>query len=428
MKQATIVIGMLYGDEGKGTVVDYLCSQTRHPTVVVRFNGGAQAAHNVVMPDGRHHTFAQFGSGTFHGATTFLSRFMFVDPIALIHEANALVDKINMSPLSGLYIDALAPVVTPVHVLVNRHRERLRGHSAHGSCGKGIGELAYDLIHHPNEVIRMHDLHDAKLTREKLELIQRRKYAEFHTPPLPVELDNVADAYQQIVANLRLLNHRAEIHSLLHNNRIVFEGAQGVCLDEWYGFHPHTTWSTTTQGNALQILHENGVMVDLETIGVMRSYVTRHGAGPFATHCDLLRDVSPGEHNKRGEFQGDFRSGRFDIPLARYASQCMLEVSALDGIAMTHMDLWPSLGRIVCRGYEGVEPTPNRIRHNLDRQERLGRIVGTARPIWRTYGNANEFISAVEGNCLASMVLTSHGPTHAHKTAHSHVRRFAPTY
>src|SRR3954467_7607322 len=86
MREHVIVVDLGYGDAGKGTVVDWLCTQGP-VQAVVRFNGGGQAAHNVVLPDGRHHTFAQFGSGTLRGVPTHLSRFVVVDPLALTAEA-----------------------------------------------------------------------------------------------------------------------------------------------------------------------------------------------------------------------------------------------------------------------------------------------------------------------------------------------------
>src|SRR5579864_7866772 len=98
MSKVFLVQGLGYGDEGKGSIVDYLVRQEKAP-LVVRFNGGAQAAHNVVTDDGRHHTFTQFGSGTFAGARTFLSRFMIVNPFTLLTEAKALEQKGVANPL-----------------------------------------------------------------------------------------------------------------------------------------------------------------------------------------------------------------------------------------------------------------------------------------------------------------------------------------
>ena len=114
------VVDLGYGDAGKGTVVDALCA-SGPVTAVIRFNGGAQAAHNVITPQGRHHTFAQFGSGTFQGVPTHLSRFVVVDPLALAAEAAALGNPFHLLTVDG---DAL--LATPWHRAANRDRERRR--------------------------------------------------------------------------------------------------------------------------------------------------------------------------------------------------------------------------------------------------------------------------------------------------------------
>ena len=134
--KAFLVAGLGFGDEGKGSIVDYLVRRENARTVV-RFNGGAQAAHNVVTPEGAHHTFAQFGSGSFAGAETVLSKFVMVNPPALLKEAAALKGK-GVEP--QVYVDKAALVTTPFHVAVNRIKESRRGSGRHGSCGMGIFE------------------------------------------------------------------------------------------------------------------------------------------------------------------------------------------------------------------------------------------------------------------------------------------------
>ena len=140
-----VVCGLGFGDEGKGSVTDFLCSsRSRDPAhAVVRFNGGGQAGHNVVTADGRHHTFAQFGSGSFTpGVRTHLSRFMLVDPLALAAEAAHLIAAGVPGALGRLTVDRDARLVTPYHQAANRARELARGRDRHGSCGMGIGETA----------------------------------------------------------------------------------------------------------------------------------------------------------------------------------------------------------------------------------------------------------------------------------------------
>src|SRR5215467_3672428 len=155
-KRAIFIADLGFGDAGKGAITDFLTRRLSAHTVV-RFNGGPQAAHNVVTPDGRHHTFAQFGSGTLAGARTHLSRFMLVDPLALVREADHLRDLGVADPYGGLTVDRDALLVTPYHGAANRERERRRGEARHGSCGMGVGEATAYSIDHPDLAPRVGD-------------------------------------------------------------------------------------------------------------------------------------------------------------------------------------------------------------------------------------------------------------------------------
>ncbi|NKY79097.1 adenylosuccinate synthetase, partial [Nocardiopsis dassonvillei] len=143
-----VVVDLGFGDAGKGVTVDLLCARRRFGAVV-RANGGAQAAHNVVTPDGRHHTFAQFGAGTLAPGgpvPTHLSRLMVVDPFALAAEAGHLASLGVADPFALVTVDRRALISTPWHRAANQARERARGEARHGSCGMGVGEtVAYAL-------------------------------------------------------------------------------------------------------------------------------------------------------------------------------------------------------------------------------------------------------------------------------------------
>ena len=135
MRQAHIVTGLGYGDEGKGSWVDHIVRK-HGIKYIVRHNGGAQAMHHVVGPDGRHHRFAQFGSGMLVPDTyTCLSRFMLIEPEALLQEAHALEGHGVHAPLSRQIVSENAPIITPFNRLLNRIQEVARGASRHGSCG-----------------------------------------------------------------------------------------------------------------------------------------------------------------------------------------------------------------------------------------------------------------------------------------------------
>jgi len=429
MSQAKIIVGLGYGDEGKGTVADYLC-KAEGRSLVVRYNGGSQAAHNVVTDDGRHHTFSQIGSGTFQGAGTLLSRYMMVDPISLAIEAIRLSPKLSLHALSHHYVDARAPVITPFHGAANRVKEWLRK-SKHGSCGMGIGELAEDLLYNPMEVIRVGDL--ARGCSDTLKKIQARKRALFGSIELgsvdetikdsittlldPRVITEIDSSFRSISEELNILNED-QVNDLLKKNSLLFEGAQGVGLDEWHGFHPYTTWSTTTQFNALKVLEEAGIK-DFETVGILRSYSTRHGAGPFVTEDASMSSISPKEHNRKGLYQGSFRSGPFDAVLTRYTSGCVNKISPLTGVAVTHMDLFEAAGRKYCDSYVSKDDWPYHLKprfdKNLDAQEKMGADVSSCSPLLAEAGSSDEFLGYVGKWCHAPVSIISCGPATADK-------------
>lgn len=352
---AQVVVGLGFGDEGKGTMTDYFC-RLRGADLVVRYNGGSQAAHNVLTNDNRHHTFAQFGSGTFvPNVRTLLTRFVLVDPFALAHEAVELSEKLGEHALNRHLIDGRAPIITPFHAGANQLREYLRGANRHGSCGRGVGETAYDLVYHKDEVILARELGCPAVTKKKLKAIQDRKRFEFETALRagdelpeqikrivkllndPAEVEKIALAYQTLNRELQIIG-ATQVNALIRKANSVWEGAQGVLLDEWHGFHPHTTWSTTTTENVKTLLEEAGFDGEVEVTGLIRAFTTRHGAGPLPTEDDGLAKIWPGEHNQLNDWQGTFRVGGFDGVLLRYAVAC-LDKLPLTNLAVTHLDV-----------------------------------------------------------------------------------------
>jgi adenylosuccinate synthase len=354
----TIVVDLGFGDAGQGTVVDHHCrvaaAAGRPVGAVVRFNGGAQAAHNVVTDDGRHHTFAQFGAGTLAGVPTHLSRFMLVDPLALAAEAEHLAALGVPDPFGALSVHEDALLTTPYHAAANRARELARGAGRHGSCGMGVGETAAYALRHPDDAPRVRDCaHPARLRRLLGEL---RALLESDLGPLaapPVE--DCVEVFGAFARMVRLVDDR-HLADVLRAGPVVFEGAQGVLLDEWHGFHPYTTWSTTTFANAEKLLRDAGVDSGAVTrLGVLRTFTTRHGAGPLVTEDAALRAALPDRHNGTGRWQGDFRVGHFDAVAHRYAVEV---AGGVDAVALTHLDAAARRTLRVCRAYDVAEPTP----------------------------------------------------------------------
>ncbi len=340
-----IVVDLGYGDSGKGTVVDWLCSRPGAGVhAVVRFNGGAQAAHNVVTADGRHHTFAQFGAGTFTpGVRTHLSRFVLVDPLALAAEAAHLAGAGVASPLDLVTVDRDALLTTPYHQAANRARERARGAARHGSCGMGIGETARYALEFPADAPRAGDCAAPGRLATKLRLLRDWLLSEFGTDASAPPVADVCAAFGAFAGRVSLVGG-AHLTRLLRAGPVVFEGAQGILLDEWHGFHPYTTWSTTTFGNADTLLAEAGQTAT--RLGVARCYLTRHGPGPLVTEDPTLE--LPDRYNRRNEWQGPFRTGHFDaVALAGIRRGCCsvtgTRLAVLSSIASpsTGTGTWP---------------------------------------------------------------------------------------
>ncbi|MET8282325.1 adenylosuccinate synthetase [Micromonospora sp. NPDC005174] len=402
------VVDLGYGDAGKGTVVDWLCA-TRPVHTVVRFNGGAQAAHNVVLRDGRHHTFAQFGAGTFHpGVGTYLSRHVVVDPLALAAEADHLATIGVPDALDRLTVDSEALLATPYHRAANRAREIARGADRHGSCGLGVGEtVAYGLAH-PDDAPRVADCRHPALLRRRLSVLRDRLTAELGPLDAP-PVEDCLPAFTGFADRVAIVD-RSWLAAALRTGTCVFEGAQGVLLDEWHGFHPYTTWSTTTFANVDSLLAEAGLTGDATRIGVLRVVTTRHGPGPLVTEDPALPFAD--RHNPTNPWQGRFRFGHFDAVAHRYA---LAAAGGVDGLALTHLDLAGPYLRI-CRRYEtGDRLTPGPP-GDLDRQAALTARLLRSRPVYDD--PPADWAEAVGAELDTPVVLTSHGPTADDKRAH----------
>lgn len=398
MKRAIIVVGLGFGDEGKGAVVDSLVAKTR-ASLVVRFNGGAQAAHHVITPDGREHCFSQLGAGSFHGAATHLSRFTILEPLGFARELRTFPgDKPKWT------IDRRALVIAPVQRFMNIMREKARGLDRHGTCGMGIGETVAD-----GELsIQAFEFSDRNAVQRRLQQLTELKLSlarKANWELLNVDIDKLNERWLD-AGDQMFHGHLANDEVVLSQARgaVIFEGAQGVLLDETWGFHPHTTWSNTTDANAWAILPANA---DVEVIGVTRAHATRHGAGPFPTE-DANIKVPTTERNSDGTFQGVFRMGHLDLPLLKYA---LCRIPMISGIAVTHLDC-PS--PMVCTGYNGLIHWPwldERIT-TLAAQERLGNELRAAQPVYEPL-KRGEIISRIE-HLNVPVWLQSFGPTRDH--------------
>lgn len=412
--RAWIVVGLGFGDCGKGTITDHLV-RAKGAELVVRFNGGAQAGHNVVLPDGRHHTFAQLGAGTFAGARTHLAKTVVVHPSALQVEARVLRARGVADPLAGVTIDGHCRVTTPFHQAAGRLRELARGARAHGTCGVGVGETVRDALAHPADALRMGELAgpDAALLA-KLERIRRRLMASLpagpdHEERALLQDPTVGAAWLALIAEVRARVRVVDDEQIAASVRgdLVFEGAQGVLLDEHAGFHPHTTWSTCTSAWAEDWLAEHRLPHRPFRLGVTRTTLTRHGPGPLPSETPALRAALPEPHNGDAGWQGAFRVGWLDLPLLRYA---VAANGGLDGLALTHLDRLAARERWqVVEAYPvPLAPSPG----DLAAQARLTEALGAAEPALGAIDPSPEgFAARLERELALPVEVRSHGPT-----------------
>ena len=345
--RARAVIGALYGDEGKGSTVDRLAAATPG-AVVVRSNGGAQAGHIVVAPDGVRHVFHHVGSGTFAGAATHFSRFFVAHPMLLLDELAALEAR-GVAP--RLTSDPRALVTTPFDVMLNQAVELARGTGRHGSCGLGFGETIERNLH-PAFSLATQDLFRPDFG-ERLSHIRDAwvpaRLAALGIDRLPQELAAALADEATICrfhADCAAYLDRVALwpdRRLGECGPILFEAAQGLLLDQDFGAFPHVTRSKTGLANMFAIAREAGITA-LDATYVTRCYTTRHGAGPLAGETQTLegiRVVDP--TNAPNDWQGTLRLAPLDLGVLRavIASDLAAErggVAVEAGLAVTCLD------------------------------------------------------------------------------------------
>jgi adenylosuccinate synthase len=387
-KRVCVLDDLGHGDCGKGTSVDFFARFFGF-RYVVRYGGGPQAAHHVVLIDGRMHCFSQFGSATFiPGVKTLLSRFMYFNPLNLEKEEEVLRKKGITDAYDRILVDRQCPIVTPLQVRINQLLELSRGHQRHGSCGYGVGQTVKDHQRFGDDYLFAQDLSNRQVCAEKIWLIWQtsmdlaenlleansaneemvRLFQELKN----YRLDLLADNYEEIVSRINVVSSD-EMLALVREEGAIFEPAQGILLDPEVGFFPHTTSTNTTMANAEQLISESGFTGQVTRLGVLRAYAHRHGAGPFPTEDRKLLELIPPCHNNYNEWQEHFRLGWFDLVATRYAIEA---AGQLDGLMLTNLDRLSGLSEIkVCQAYRNSVNSRNEL-SSWCKFNRKGEITG----------------------------------------------------
>lgn len=326
--RARVVIGANFGDEGKGLMTDYLCAR-EGAGVVVRFNGGAQAGHTVVTPDGERHVFQHFGSGAFAGVPTFLSQFFVCNPLQFAKEADAL-GAMGLAP--EVYAHPTCRVTTFADMVINQRREDARGIKRHGSVGLGVHETMQR-----SEVsglrITMADLWSG--TRGRLADRMREicgKWAAFRTGTPIADAEAMIEAFLHGCEKFAATVHPAGIGQC---KEPVFEGAQGLLLSQDNAaMAPHLTHSYTGMRNVRLLCEQAGIKA-VDVYYVSRTYLTRHGAGPLPGEDAAL--FYPDDTNKPHPYQGHLRYAPLDYAALR--ARCDKDAAgAAYKLVLTHCD------------------------------------------------------------------------------------------
>ena len=350
-----VVVGAQWGDEGKGKIVDLL---TEHAQVVVRFQGGNNAGHTLVV-GGQKTVLHLIPSGVLHaGKTCVIGNGCVVDPTVLMKEIDALRSRGFLQDSAQLMISEHAHVICPWHKHLDALREKARGGGAIGTTGRGIGPAYEDKV--ARRGIRMRDLLDGDRLRRRVkdrltdaleEISHLARLAKADEPILDVE----AIVSEYLVLGSRLKEFVGEASLFLDQHvrkgtRILFEGAQGTLLDVDHGTYPYVTSSNTVAGNAAVGSGLGPTAID-KVLGITKAYTTRVGGGPFPTELtdaigDRLRKVGDEFGATTGRPR---RCGWLDTVVLRYA----MRVNGLWGLALTKMDILSGLETLkVCTAYE----------------------------------------------------------------------------
>jgi adenylosuccinate synthase len=332
--KAYIVIGMGYGDEGKGKMVDYLCDNvlSQGKSVgVIRYNGGAQAGHTVVT-DTKTQIFHHIGSGSLLGVDTFLGSHFFVNPTMFVNE------DLNDCSVS---VHPLCRITTPFDMILNQKTEGKRSEtsSIHGSCGLGVYETKVRTRVLPLTVESFIRMGRTEFFTY-LGLIENYFFEEVRQRDISLSDEDIqflrSDALKHVFYNncIKTFSILKVVTLPSDKDVYVFEGAQGLLLNKRYGEYPYLTPSDPGVTYPLQICKDLGIF-DVEIIFTTRAYTTRHGSGPLHGQCapELL-----GLHNTYNEtnvlniHQGNFRYAPFYIGAIHAAQQEYLRIKEFPGI------------------------------------------------------------------------------------------------
>lgn len=346
---AIVLIGAQWGDEGKGKATDLLGGKLQW---VVRYQGGNNAGHTVVLPNGDKFALHLIPSGILTpGVQNVIGNGVVVDPGVLLTELGGLEDR--GVDTSGLLLSADAHLLMPYHVAIDKVTERFLGNNKIGTTGRGIGPCYQDKIARVG--VRVADVLDEKIFAQKVEAALELKnqilvkiYNRRALEPAQVvdEVLGQAEGFKHRIADTRLLLNQA----LERDETILLEGSQGTLLDVDHGTYPYVTSSNPTSGGAA-VGAGIGPNKITTVLGILKAYTTRVGSGPFPSELfDEWGEYLAKTGGEVGVTTGRARRcGWFDAVIARYATR----VNGITDYFLTKLDVLSSLDRVpICVAYE----------------------------------------------------------------------------
>ncbi len=335
------VIGLQWGDEGKGKIVDYLSEDF---DLVVRYQGGNNAGHTVIVDDTTY-KLNLIPSGVIRGKICFLGQGVVLDPNHFSNEYDQIKKKINNPEI---YLSSNISLILDYHKQLDKINESiLNTEKKIGTTSKGIGPAYQDKV--GRKSIKLYDLKSKKIIEEKMHSIKK-----FYDPILESFNEskiNIEQTIQDLLIFYDVVNElivdNSQIKKEFKNKKILFEGAQGALLDLDHGSYPFVTSSNTVSSN---IVIGSALQVDYQTVGIFKAYATRVGNGPFPS--ELFDDIGDYIAEKGVEIgtvtKRKRRCGWLDLVSLKYSC----EINLVNELCMTKADVLNNLSEIkVCKSY-----------------------------------------------------------------------------
>ena len=335
------VIGLQWGDEGKGKIVDYLSEDF---DLVVRYQGGNNAGHTVIVDDTTY-KLNLIPSGVIRGKICFLGQGVVLDPNHFSNEYDQIKKKINNPKI---YLSSNISLILDYHKQLDKINESiLNTEKKIGTTSKGIGPAYQDKV--GRKSIKLYDLKSKKIIEEKMHSIKK-----FYDPILESFNEskiNIEQTIQDLLSFYDVVNElivdNSQIKKEFKNKKILFEGAQGALLDLDHGSYPFVTSSNTVSSN---IVIGSALQVDYQTVGIFKAYATRVGNGPFPS--ELFDDIGDYIAEKGVEIgtvtKRKRRCGWLDLVSLKYSC----EINRVNELCMTKADVLNNLSEIkVCKSY-----------------------------------------------------------------------------